>query len=188
MENSGKPARDGETLSDEPQPKRKREALKWFKDRHNAPCGDPVCDSVYCYAAQQIAEAAALRAELAELHRAIDTDGSLAELPPSEQREAFLTIAQDGAHALSRSGALVAENERLRAELADANGRLDEAGLSKQEILDAVIELERRDHIMFVRSASRDIRRALDRIDSRIDSEISLRAARAASGKDASHE
>lgn len=69
---------------------------------------------------------AALRAQLAELHRAIDTDGSLAELPPSEQREAFLTIAQDGAHALSRSGALVAENERLRAQLADANKRIDE--------------------------------------------------------------
>ena len=74
-----------------------------------------------------------------------------------------------------------AEVAALRAQLADANGRLDEAGLSKQEILDAVIELERRDHIMFVRSASRDIRRALDRIDSRIDSEISLRAARAVS-------
>lgn len=31
------------------------EALKWFKDQHNAPCGGSDCDSVYCYIAERVA-------------------------------------------------------------------------------------------------------------------------------------
>ena len=104
---------------------------------------------------------AALRAELAELHRVIDTDGSLAKLPIAEQAEAFRSIAIDGAHALAMSGVLSAENERLRAELADAN-----------EILRGC-------------SACRN---TLALKKSEAEAWAAIRAARAASGKDASHE
>lgn len=32
------------------------EALNWLKSHHGSPCGDPVCDSVYCYIARRIVE------------------------------------------------------------------------------------------------------------------------------------
>ena len=110
------PARDGETLSDEWLPESAISSARYAREKLT-----PFEITLILDSHETLRSAvAALRAELAELHRAIDTDGSLAELPPSEQREAFLTIAQDGANALAMSGVLSAENEQLRARLADS--------------------------------------------------------------------
>jgi hypothetical protein len=61
---------------------------------------------------------------------------------------------------------------QLRAELAASRAHLDTAGNAKEQILDAVSELETADYTPSVWVVVSQIRRALDGIDTRIDSRV----------------
>jgi len=85
-------------------PKLTREALSYFKHRHNAPCGDPKCDSVYCYVAARIAELEAENARLrAFLAGLVDAEDCLLRNTDLWTRDAVVIEYDNAMAAIRRS-------------------------------------------------------------------------------------
>lgn len=85
---SGELAAIAERRNPPPSEKNDREALRWLKSRHRAPCGGEICDSVYCYIATRLASL--LAAHAAQARR-------IGELEADAERWKLLVVMTDAA-------------------------------------------------------------------------------------------